>query len=470
MDYQNHSLQELVSICLERDILLPPESLDDRNKILSILNKQEQQPIVKIVHNYDKPPKKWTVQDFVRHFNQRYKRLSTILRGRKELANATSIARIKAKRERERVSFIGMVMSKNETKNKHIVMTIEDPTGQIEVWINANNTELINTSKEIVYDEVIGFTGQATNGRVFADSVLFPDVPIHKELKKGPRDENVIFVGDVEVGSKLFLEEEFEQFIAWLNGEIGNEEQRGIAKKTKYVVFLGDLVHGAGVYPNQHEDQHPEFHDIREQYKQFAKQISRIPSHIQIVLTTGNHDAGRLQEPQLPLYEDLAEELYNMPNVTILSNPATINIGSTPTFQGFDILLYHGYSLIYYSDNIQPIREAGGQKASEKIMQVYLKKRHLAPSHGSNTYVPDPEEDPLLIETIPDFLVTGHIHRIAHGTYNGVTMINCGCWNDVSDEQIKRGLEPQPAKLPVVNLKTRKIRVVNFYQGRKKDE
>lgn len=44
-------------------------------------------------------------------------------------------------------------------------------------------------------------------------------------------------------------------------------------------------------------------------------------------------------------------------------------------------------------------------------------------------------------------------------------MINASCWSEVSEEQEKRGLEPQPARLPVVNLRTREIRVMNFYHG-----
>jgi DNA polymerase II small subunit len=183
------------------------------------------------------------------------------------------------------------------------------------------------------------------------------------------------------------------------------------------------------------------------------------------VLTTGNHDAGRLQEPQLPIYKDFAEELYKMPNVTIMSNPCFFTIEQTPLHPGFDILLYHGYSLIYYANNIQSVRDAGGQKATEKIMELLLKKRHLSPTHGCNTYVPDPEEDPMVIDRVPDFLVTGHVHRISYANYRGVTVMNVGCWSEVSQEQEKRGLEPQPAKLPIVNLRTRELRIMNFYHG-----
>lgn len=461
------SVEALVNACLERGILVTPEMLEQPEELRRLL-RGEPDTNVTVIRNYTKAPRKRSVDDFVKYFNQRYKALSSILKARKELQSVTSISRVIGKKERENVALIGMVVEKRETKGKHIVVTIEDPTGKIDVWLNASNRELQQVAKEIVYDEVIGITGQTSDGRIFANSVVFPDVPLTKELKKGTKDRYVVFIGDVEVGSKLFMRDEFEKLIMWLSGKLGNKEQREIASKVGYVIFLGDLVHGVGIYPGQEEDTN--IHDIKEQYREFTRYIKMIPDWMQVVLTTGNHDAGRLQEPQLPIYKDFAEELYTMPNVHVLSNPCYFTIDKQDGHPGFDILLYHGYSLPYYADNIQHIREAGGQKVSEEIMKIYLKKRHLSPTHGCNTYVPDHEEDPMVIDRVPDFLVTGHIHRIAYGTYNGVTLINAGCWTDVSDDQIKRGLIPQPGILPIVNLRTREIRMMRFKQEKKAED
>jgi DNA polymerase II small subunit len=86
----------------------------------------------------------------------------------------------------------------------------------------------------------------------------------------------------------------------------------------------------------------------------------------------------------------------------------------------------------------------------------------LAPSHTSNQYIPDVNEDPLIIRDVPDFFVTGHIHRLSVGQYKNITLLNCSCWSDVTEDQEKRGLEPQPGKLPLVNLKTREVKIINF--------
>jgi len=259
------------------------------------------------------------------------------------------------------------------------------------------------------------------------------------------------------------LKKEFEDFIKWLNQEKGSPEQKEIASKVKYIIIIGDLVEGVGVYPNQEKDL--EIKDIREQYKQFAEYLEQIPKHITIFACPGNHDAGRIAEPQPPLLHDFTKALQQIPNLMLLSSPSMINIGATKDFLGFDILLYHGYSLIYYSDHVESIRSSGGQKRPDLIMKFLLQKRHLAPTHTSNRYVPDADADPLIINKIPDFFITGHIHRVSVSNYKNVTLINASCWTGITEDQEKRGLENQPAKVPIINLKTREVKVINFLKS-----
>jgi DNA polymerase II small subunit len=146
----------------------------------------------------------------------------------------------------------------------------------------------------------------------------------------------------------------------------------------------------------------------------------------------------------------------------MVSNPAYISIDVTDEFSGIDVLLYHGGSLIYYSDAIPSIRSKGGQKLVDDIMIYLLKRRHLAPSHGSTLYVPDTYEDPLLIDPVPDIFATGHIHRAQSKTYRNVTCINCSGWGAITENQEKRGLEPQPGRVIAISLKTREVKFMNF--------
>ena len=99
---------------------------------------------------------------------------------------------------------------------------------------------------------------------------------------------------------------------------------------------------------------------------------------------------------------------------------------------------------------------------ADLIMKFLLQRRHLAPVHESNQFIPDKEFDNLIIDIIPDFFITGHIHKMSISQYKKTTMINASCWAKQSEFQEKNGVIPQPAKLPLINLKTREVKVLNF--------
>ncbi len=421
---------------------------------------------IRILRNYTKKSRKRRYEDFVAYFNQRFKALSGMLRKRSELQGATAIARLKGRGQNEHAALIAMIKEKSITKNKNVMLTLEDQTGEFKALITQKKKELYAKGRDLVLDEVIGVTGNLGDGILFINELYTPDVPITHELKKGPNEEYLVIIGDPQVGGKEFLVKDFTKMLAWLRGELGSDEQRAVAKKVKYVIVIGDLVEGVGVYPGQEKDL--VIKDIKEQYEAFTELIRQIPTHIEILCIPGNHDAGRIAEPQPPIYKDFAAALYALPNVTMLSSPSWVTIGTDPEkgFGGFTLLLYHGYSLIYYADNVPSIRERGGQKRAELIMKFLLQRRHLAPTHKSNLYIPDPDEDPLVIDQLPDLFITGHIHRISAAVYRGVSLINASAWCDITDDQEKRGLEPQPARLSVVNLQTRDVKVINFYSGK----
>lgn len=443
------------------------ESTQQTNNEKTTLNEKSAVfgPKIQVLSSYNKKSKKRTYDDFVQYFRHRYTAISNILRGRQELMGVTSISRMLGNKDSNEAAIIGMISDKKITKNNNIILTLEDTTGECTVIVHQNKPELIEIAKDLVLDEIIGITGNVLDKAIFANKIIFPDIPLGRELKKNPTEEYMVIIGDPHVGSKEFLSHEFKTFIAWLQGKVGNESQKAIAKKVKYAIFVGDLVEGVGIYPGQEEDLL--IKDIKEQYKEFTKLFKTFPEHIQVAICPGNHDAGRIAEPQPPIYKEFAPDLYEMPQVTMISSPGMINIGATKNFPGFDLLIYHGYSLIYYSDNVPSIRNAGGQKATDRIMKFLLQRRHLAPTHGSNLYIPDAEEDPLVIQHIPDFFLTGHIHRTALASYRNITMINASTWTDITEDQEKRGLEPQPARVPLVNLQTREVKIMNFYRGKK---
>jgi len=415
---------------------------------------------VEIVISYENIPHKYSVKDFTSIFISRYRFLESLLRSRQELQNIMSINRILSKKEKETVSLIGLVEEIGETKNGNLMLTIEDLTGKIKVFVSPQKKDLFQKAKDLVFDEVVGISGVCGDKIVFAEEIIWPDIPSTNELKKGPNEEYAIFLSDIHVGSNLFLKEEFEKFLNWINGNAGSPEQREISSKVKYVIIAGDLVDGVGIYPSQASEL--DLQNIILQYDEFSRLIKKIPADKEIIICPGNHDAVHLAEPQSSFDEKFSPSLFNIPNVTLVTNPSLINIGKTADFSGFNVLIYHGYSFDYYVANVESIRNGGGYHRADLIMKFLLKRRHLAPSFRSTPYFPGHKEDPLIIKKIPDFMVSGHIHYSKVANYKGVTTICGSCWQGKTSFQEKLGHEPEPARVPIVNLKTREVKILKF--------
>ncbi|MBN4049123.1 DNA-directed DNA polymerase II small subunit [archaeon AH-315-M20] len=415
---------------------------------------------VKVIFSYKSKPKKRNAQDFVEYFNNRLQTTRNILKQRQELQNTISINRLLSKKGRDQVAVIGMVKDKHYTKNNNCMVTIEDETGYIKTIINKTKPNLFNIAKDIVLDEIIGIAGVNGENIIFVNKIFFPEIPLTKDIKKTKEEAYALFLSDIHVGSKNFLEGDFNRFLKWINQDLGNEEQRQTSSKVKYIFVLGDLVDGCGVYPEQ--DKELSIKDIKEQYQECANLLIQIPKNIKLIICPGNHDAMRVAEPQLPIYKDFSEPIYNLPNTIMVSNPSLVNIHSSDSFPGFDVLIYHGYSFDFYAADVESIRKKGGYDRADLIMKFLLRKRHLAPTHTSTLYVPDTNLDPLVINKVPDFFVSGHIHKAAAANYRNITLISGSCWQSKTSFQEKVGHNPEPSRVPIVNLQTRQIKILKF--------
>ena len=414
---------------------------------------------VEVIISHKVQTEKINVSHFVRYFNTRYKLLASVLAGRPEMANLTSAKRLTDRAVINNISVIGMVSEKQETKNKNIMLTIEDSTGKVRVIVNRNRNDMFSEAKDIVLDEVIGIGGSFKNGLMFANSITFPDTP-SLEIKKSPQEEYMACMSDLHFGSKQFMPDEFNKFLSWVNLEAGNDRQKAVAEKLKYILIAGDIVDGIGIYNNQFSEL--TIPDVKKQYDECAKFLSQIPEHINVVISPGNHDAVRMAEPQPPLGTHFSESLSKLKNVILVSNPGVVRIGRQEGFSGFNCLMYHGYSFDDYVANVDSIRQNGGYERGDLIMKFLLRRRHLAPMHTSTLIQPTPDSDALFINPVPDFFVTGHIHRTSISQYKATTLINSSCWQSMTSFQERLGHNPQPARLPVVNLKTRDASIINF--------
>lgn len=406
------------------------------------------------------------IEDFVQLFRDRYDRLSKILKQRKGLRDAIRISGI-SNYEGRQVKIIGIVMSKRETrKGDAKLIQIEDPTGRATIYVkdSQRNAKLIEKIKEVVTDEVIcaevqvpdNLSGDKRGPLVWGNNVTWPDIPARKDSEEQDvPDESICatLISDIHVGSKMFQEDTFNEFVRWLKGEAGNEKQRELASKVKYLIIAGDLVDGIGIYPRQQEEL--EISDVYKQYEAVAEYLSQVPDRIKIIAAPGNHDAVRLAEPQPALPSEVASPLEEI-GVKLVSNPAYVSI------HGVKFLIYHGGG---FDDLIASISELD-REHSLKPMRYLLKKRHLAPIYGEpmggRTPIAPEERDYLVVDEVPDIIHSGHLHVYSSGRYRDVVLINSATFQSRTSYMKRMGVKPTPGVVPTVNLKTKEVRPIQF--------
>ncbi len=379
------------------------------------------------------------IKDFTSYFNSRFQKLKAMLLKKPGLRDSFPMKDVGVRDDV--VNVIGMVNDIRNTKNNHKIMEIEDETGSITVLIHNENHTLFEMSESIVKDEVIGLIGSKKGTLVIASDIIHPSVP---RIEEKTMDFSAVFISDVHIGSSTFLEEAFQRFIKWINGDFGDEEQRKIANDVRYLVIAGDLVDGIGIYPHQEEEL--TIKNIYEQYEEAARFLGEI-NDIKIIIAPGNHDASRLAEPQPAIPEHYAADLYKIKNAEFVSNPSLISL------DGIKTLIYHGRS---FDDLAMTINGLSHQN-SDLIMRELIEKRHLAPIYGERTPLASEYEDHLVIEDIPDILHTGHVHINAYKKHKGIHMINSGTFQSQTEFQKIYNIVPTCAEVPVLNRGSFKI-------------
>ncbi|MGC8676036.1 MAG: metallophosphoesterase [Candidatus Micrarchaeia archaeon] len=395
--------------------------------------------------------------DFAVHFNNRFEKLRKIISTGRSISTV-SIDNLGEYMTGREVSIIGMVYEKKTTKNGHVLVTLEDQTGTANVLFakpekrepgfsrpfRTDSTALYNSATRIARDDVIAVSGKLSKGLLIASSFSWPDVPV-RPRKQSEDDFAIALLSDVHVGHKLFLEKQFSKMLQWLNGGINYRKE--LADKVKFVVFCGDIADGIGVYPGQEKEL--VISDIYAQYSLFFELLKSIPDYMEVFVLPGNHDAVRRADPQPELDRELAR--YNTGNVHLVTNPTTLKL------EDISMLAYHGESL----DSVIRAVPGNSYARPEEAMVEVLKRRHLSSIYGENPIVPS-KDDSLVIETVPDILLMGHIHKNGAIDYHGTLVVNSGTWQARTSFQIKQGHMPSPAILPVYEAKTRSLNLLDF--------
>ena len=411
----------------------------------------------KVFYADTNPYKKLEVKDFVGHFRARYTSLQRILIGRQELQrDLVSINKISG--ERQSLSIIGIVTEKRVTKNKNLVIRFEDLTGEISGIVKVDDEDIFKKGSELQLDDVVGVRASGNRDMLFVHDIFYPDC-FKLEKIRFEEEANVAFISDIHVGSDRFLRKSFERFIEWVNGE---EED---AKKVKYIFIVGDNVDGVGIFPGQ--ENLLDLRSMREQYGLLASFLHRVPKRITMFMCPGQHDASRVAEPQPLIDKKYGGDLYDIENLVLVTNPCVVKLieNKKGVDREFKVLMYHGASMHVFVDEIKELREMKAYERPGMIVKHLLKRRHLAPSHGvgaSIVYTPNANKDPLVIDEVPDVLCTGEVHRLDIDNYNGVLIITGSCWQATTPFEEKVGHVPDPCKVPVLNLKSGKLKVYDF--------
>lgn len=368
-------------------------------------------------------------------FRDRYDALAAMMRPRVSPVPIEALVKQNSRFADTDIGAIGMVVESSTSAKGHRIVEIEDPTGTIKMLFNKNR-EGFDEAEKIIPDEVIGVRGKLARdtggggGMIFSDTLFRPEIPLTHTISPSKEPGRAVLISDVHVGSDTFLPDAWDRFASWLEA----------TPEVKYLLIAGDVVDGIGVYPNQDKELH--IKTIYEQYDAVGEMLSALPSHLQIVLSPGNHDAVRAAEPQPVLPEEFRTQFPD--NVTCVENPSVVNI------QSVSVLMYHGRSI---DDLIKFIPGASYEHPGE-IMEAMLKRRHLGPIYGQRTPLLSTPMDHLVIRDVPDILQTGHVHISDVISYRGVLGVNAGTWQSQTSFQKQMNITPTPAEAVVVDLET----------------
>jgi len=384
------------------------------------------------------------IDDFTKYFKDRYRVLRRILASqRREVAGAVPMAKIG--RLPGQVKVIGIVSDVRISRNNYKIINLEDESGNFTVLIGPDSPLY---EVNVIEDEVLGFVGKvggASKDLLYPENMVRPEVPLTRVVNRASEPLSAAFISDMHLGSNTFLEKEWSRFLDWLNGK-GKDSD--IASRIKYLVACGDVVDGIGQYPNHEDDL--AITDVYAQYEALAEHLKSVPDHIKVIIIPGNHDAVRPAEPQ-PALPDEIVKLFDT-NTDFYGNPCSFSI------HGVNILAYHGRSM---DDFITKFTNLTYSNPLESMKEM-LVRRHLVPCYGDKTPIAPESKDMLVIDTIPDIFVTGHVHAAGITSYRKITLISASTWQSQTDYQRMRNFAPDPAKVAVVELDTSRYQMLSF--------
>jgi DNA polymerase II small subunit len=391
-----------------------------------------------------------TLEEYTALFQDRFKRVEKILRARMDVRSATPISEALKSQPKSKLKIICMLTEKRDSKN-NTILAVEDLNGSATIIIPQKAQDEVKKKALMLLPDTV-FCAAVIKTRtnlLMAEDIILPEVG-RKPPQRAQEPVYAVLTSDVHVGSNKFTKDAFRRFVLWLKGKYGTPEMREIAGRVKYLLIAGDIVDGVGIYPGQQTEL--TIRDIHKQYNFAIKYLEKIPSYIEIVLSPGNHDAARKSQPQPAIPEGYLTAIKDKPNIHSVGSPCYLSL------HGVEVLMYHGVSL----NDIIGVVPGMDNDHPEKSMRLLMQDRHLAPMYGGKTMLSPENRDYMVVDKVPDIFHSGHIHVLGYCNYRGVMVVNSGGWQLQTEYMEKLGLVPTPGKVPVVNLQTMEITVLDF--------
>jgi DNA polymerase II small subunit len=415
---------------------------DDLEIYLGIKGDQDLQNEHKILSD---PTSKITTGEGVNGYNSlfssRFNKLKKIILDRPESRMLKPIASVKSMKSEDDVYICGLVTARNTERNITRLI-LEDPSGIFEGTVF--DGELQNVAGSLLSDQfVMARVSMGKNTGFIIKDLILPDIP-DQATNRSNTETFAVFLSDLHIGSKYFMEEEFAEFVAWISSP------DPVARKIRFVLIGGDVIDGVGIYPNQ--DKELVCQTIEEQLKKLEGLLNKIPKHVKIFIMPGNHDPGRRALPQPAIPKKYNTGLWEKENVFMVGNPSMVSLN------GVRVLMFHGQSI----DDIVKTTPGLSYDNPVNVMKHLLKARHLCPIYGSQTPIAPEMEDLMVIDEIPDIFHVGHVHRAQLDIYRGILLINSGSWQKQTPFQASVGMIPNPGIALMVNLKSFQVFHENY--------
>ncbi len=398
------------------------------------IQRQVKEPSVPTIHSFplhttiktdipERTSDKPDISAFRQLFRNRFDQLSNILK--KNLNSSETI--LKRNLPTEEIPqiksgiLIGMVQDTRVLHTNRFVIQLEDPESEIITnCVMVQDSDSFPEYRDIIRDTIIGISGVLPKNFRGGDITAFwgKDIirPGFLPIKFKPTSDSrkILFIADIHFGSKYFSRSVFAKLIKFLTLKDLNPLYENIASKVDSIIIAGDLVDGIGHFSDQ-KDQ-ISLHSLQTQYEHLATFLMEIPTHIQIIVIPGEHDATQTALPQPAIDKKIAKSLLALPNLMSHGNPLRLSV------ENLNLLVFHGqgnytfYQKQFHQEQFNPILG----------IKHLLEYRHLCPEYGSFYPLAPFKKDYLVIDEIPEVVVSGHFHQAHYEEYKGVKIITCG--------------------------------------------